>query len=79
MGIMVQIRNMPPELHRNLKARAALAGLSLSDYLLRELREVAALPTWQEALGRLAKKRPAAIEAGLIPRLIREARESRSR
>jgi plasmid stability protein len=35
---MVQIRNVPDELNRELKARAALAGMSVSEYLLRELR-----------------------------------------
>ena len=34
MGTMVQIRNVPEALHRQLKSRAALAGMSLSDYLL---------------------------------------------
>jgi len=41
MSVMVQIRNMPDDLHRRLKSRAALAGMSLSEYLLRELRHVA--------------------------------------
>ena len=36
MGRMVQIRNVPEGLHRQLKSRAALAGMSLSDYLLSE-------------------------------------------
>jgi hypothetical protein len=38
MPVMVQIRNVASDLHRELKARAALEGMSLSDYLLRELR-----------------------------------------
>ena len=38
MPATVQIRNVPDALHRRLKARAALSGLSLSDYLLREIR-----------------------------------------
>ena len=36
MAKMIQLRHVPDDLHRKLKARAALAGLSLSDYLLRE-------------------------------------------
>ena len=51
----IQIRNVPPALHRRLKARAAEAGLSLSDYLLDEVRERAALPTTDELLTRLAE------------------------
>lgn len=37
MSKMIQIRNVPDELHRNLKQRAALAGMSMSDYIKREL------------------------------------------
>jgi plasmid stability protein len=53
MGVMVQIRNVPDVLHRQLKARAALAGMSLSDYLLSEIRQVAARPTLDELRARL--------------------------
>jgi len=50
---MVQIRNVPDELHRRLKSRAALAGMSLSDYLLSEIRQVAERPTIAELRARL--------------------------
>jgi antitoxin FitA len=50
---MVQIRNVPETLHRQLKARAALAGMSLSDYLLGEMRQVAERPTIEEMRQRL--------------------------
>jgi plasmid stability protein len=50
---MVQIRNVPPELHRRLKARAAIEGLSMSDYVLREVRKALDRPTRQEVLERL--------------------------
>lgn len=36
MGKMIQLRNVPEDLHRKLKARAALAGITLSDYLVAE-------------------------------------------
>ncbi len=51
----VQIRNVPEELHRTLKSRAAISGLSLSDYLLRELGKVAQQPSLEEWLDRVAK------------------------
>jgi plasmid stability protein len=54
MNVMVQIRNVPDPLHRRLKARAALAGMSLSDYLLNEMREIAERPTLDELRARLA-------------------------
>ena len=56
MGTMVQIRNVPETLHRRLKSRAALAGMSLSDYLLNELRQVAERPTLDELRVRLRSR-----------------------
>jgi plasmid stability protein len=53
MATMVQIRNVPDAVHRRLKSRAALAGMSLSEYLLRELRQVAERPTLDELRTRL--------------------------
>ena len=53
MSAMIQIRNVPDELHRRLKSRAALAGMSLSDYLLSEIRAVAERPTLDELRERL--------------------------
>ncbi|MDE2018449.1 MAG: hypothetical protein KGI57_12190 [Hyphomicrobiales bacterium] len=56
MATMVQIRNMPDSLHRKLKARAATAGMSLSDYLLAQCREAAARPTLEEMVERLRRR-----------------------
>jgi antitoxin FitA len=53
MGVMIQIRNVPDDLHRRLKSRAALAGMSLSDYLLGEIRQIAERPTLDELRARL--------------------------
>jgi plasmid stability protein len=53
MAVMVQIRNVPDELHRKLKSRAALAGMSISDYLLREIEHSLERPTKDELLRRL--------------------------
>ena len=50
---MVQIRNVPPEFHRRLKARAALEGMSMSDYILREVGKSLERPTRAEVLERL--------------------------
>lgn len=50
---MVQIRNVPAELHRRLKSRAAIEGMSMSDYILREIRKSLDRPTRQEVLDRL--------------------------
>ncbi len=56
MSTMIQIRNVPDALHRRLKSRAALAGMSLSDYLLQQIREVAERPTIEEMRARLARR-----------------------
>jgi plasmid stability protein len=56
MTVMIQIRNVPDTLHRRLKSRAALAGMSLSDYLMNEIRQVAERPTLDELRGRLERR-----------------------
>jgi plasmid stability protein len=48
MPKMIQVRNVPDEVHRTLKARAAAEGMSLSDYIKRDLEQMAAAPTWEE-------------------------------
>ena len=53
MARMIQVRNVPDALHRTLKAKAAMSGMSLSDYLLREFREIAERPTLSEFRERL--------------------------
>ena len=59
MSKMIQIRNVPDSVHATLKARAALAGRPLTDYLLAEIRKVAEYPTAAELAERLAQRRPA--------------------
>jgi plasmid stability protein len=56
MSVMIQIRNVPDTLHRRLKSRAALAGMSLSDYLLKEIREVAERLSLEEMRDRLQRR-----------------------
>lgn len=56
MSVMIQIRNVPDDLHRRLKSRAATAGMSLSDYLLSQIREAAERPTIEELRARLASR-----------------------
>jgi len=58
MSVMIQIRNVPDGLHRTLKARAAMSGMSLSDYLLMELREIAERPTLAELQQRIESRAP---------------------
>jgi antitoxin FitA len=54
----IQIRNVPESLHRALKARARRARMSLSEYLLNEIRYVAERPTLEDLFARLKTRRP---------------------
>ncbi len=75
MSKMIQLRNVPEAVHRRLKARAAMAGMSLSDYLLAEIKEVAERPTLLELREQLQKRQP--LPELDTARLVREERESR--
>lgn len=51
---MIQIRNVPEALHRKAKARAAASGMTMSNFLLREIEVVLSQPTQEEVLARIA-------------------------
>jgi len=76
MSTMVQIRNVPAELHRRLKVRAATEGISMSDYVLRELRKSLDRPTRQEVIDRL-RAQPVRKLSRKAADVIRSERESR--
>ena len=76
MSVMIQIRNVPSDLHRRLKARAAMAGMSLSDYLLAEVQKVAERPTAEEMRARLAALPPVALDISPAE-AVREERDRR--
>lgn len=73
---MIQLRNVPDDLHKVLKSRAAWAGTSLSDYLIAEIQRLAEHPTVEELRRRLQTRtrvRPTVPPA----QLIREERDNR--
>lgn len=74
MSKMIQLRNVPDGLHRSLKARAAMAGMSLSDYLLSEIKEIAERPTLAELRERLHKRKSVSVQFDAA-RLVQEERE----
>jgi antitoxin FitA len=75
MAKMIQLRHVPDALHRQLKARAAMAGLSLSDFLVREARKIAEQPTPEEMIERLRQRDP--YRGKLSPTaVLREERDS---
>ncbi len=76
MATMIQIRNVPEDVHRKAKARAALAGMTLSEFILRELQKILERPPREELLARISKLAEPRLDpepADLI-RLEREAR-----
>ena len=77
MSKMIQIRNVPDDLHRTLKARAAAAGMSLSDYLLSEVKQIAEKPTLSEMMERLRSREPVELDEEHRPEaIIRRARDA---
>jgi len=77
---MIQIRNVPPDLHALLTDRAKASGMNLSDFLKAQLERIAAVPTNAEIFAQVE----ADAQAGLLPRIsseeivagIREDRDS---
>jgi antitoxin FitA len=57
----IQIRNIPIKVHRRLKAKAAMTGLSLSAYLLKEIGDIAERPTIEDLRCRLASREPVSL------------------
>jgi len=73
---MIQLRNVPDALHRRLKARAAMSGMSLSDYLLSEIKEIAERPTLAEMRQRLHQRERVTSELDTV-RILHEERDAR--
>ena len=74
MSKIIQLR-VPDALHRTLKSRAAMAGMSLSEYLLAEIKEIAERPTLAEMRDRLHKREPVLAQLDTA-RMVREERRS---
>jgi len=73
MGKMIQLRNVSPELHRTLKSRAALAGMSLSDYLIEIIAGDAEKPTLAEFRARLHTREAVQVSESAVD-IIRQQR-----
>jgi plasmid stability protein len=76
MSKMIQLRNVPDDLHRKLKARAASQGQSLSDYLIAEIRAIAERPSPGEMRYRLMQRAPAKVQESAA-RAVRAERTAR--
>jgi len=71
----VQVRDVPDDVHRKLKSRAALAGQSLNDFLLERMSEMARVPTVPELAERIRRREPYSGPSSAD--VIREERERR--
>ena len=78
MPTMIQLRHVPDDLHRKLKARAAMEGLSLSAYLIREVRQLAEKPTMSEMMERLARLKPVQLKSSPVE-ILRALRDGHDR
>jgi antitoxin FitA len=76
MSKMIQLRHVPDALHRQIKIRAAAAGMSLSDYLVREVRKLAERPTIEEIRARLAALPPVHLKMSPT-KVVRQERDRR--
>jgi antitoxin FitA len=76
MSKMIQIRNVPDDVHREIKARAARAGMSLSDYLKREVERLVATPSVEDLLARIRSRERPQISESIVD-IIRAERDSR--
>lgn len=76
MSKMIQVRHVPEDVHRELKIRAARAGMSLSDYLREEITRIARRPTLDEVLERIDSREPPrrAVDSVSAVRAERDAR-----
>lgn len=76
MGRLVQVRDVPENVHRTLKARAAQSGISLTEYLRAELARIAALPTNEEIRARLRQRIPVRMPRETPELIIRRQRDA---
>ena len=74
MSKNLQIRNVPDDVHTTVRARAAAAGLSVSEYLLNQITDLAKQPTVTEVLER-ARQRSGGAEGEDIVAAVREGRD----
>jgi antitoxin FitA len=74
MSKMIQIRNVPDDMHRALKMSAAAEGISLSDYIKRELGGVTAKASLEEIDARIRARGPSKVRGQTILRILRESR-----
>lgn len=76
MSKMIQVRDVPDEVHRTLKLRATAAGMSLSDYVKRDLELAASRPSLEEIDTRVRARGPSGLRTETILSTLRELRDA---
>ena len=76
MSMMIQIRNVPETLHRRLKARAAMEGMSMSLYILRGIEKSLERPSRRALLQAIREQPEIAVDQSPAD-VLREERELR--
>lgn len=74
MSKMIQVRNVPDEMHRALKVTAAAEGMSLSDYIKRELGSVTHRVSFDEIEARIRARGPSKVNPQFTVQILRESR-----
>lgn len=74
---MIQVRNVPDDLHRQLKARAALEGITLSEFALNELRRALSAPSPHELGARLSSRQVRPYDGETAAESVRSERDAR--
>ena len=77
MSRTIQVRDVPEDVHEVLRVRAARAGLSLSEYLRREVSGLARRPTAEEFLARLTAREEVAVDTERIVAAVHAGRDTR--
>jgi hypothetical protein len=75
MSKMIQVRNVPDDMHQALKAAALAEGMSLSDYIKRELATIADQASFEEIDARIRARGPSGLRSETIRSALRESRE----
>ena len=75
MPKMIQVRDVPDDVHRTLKMRAAASGMSLSDYVKRDLEIAASRPALEEIDARVRARGSSGLRTGTVLSALRAQRD----
>jgi len=71
----IQVKDVPDDVHRILRSRAAAAGQSLQEYLLARITREARRPTLDEVIQRMGQRSGGSLTPSQAVALLHEDRE----